>query len=1127
MTPSAALPARGNAMEEYKSAYPLIHNKVISPRFVTPTLRRPRLLEWLNARAECRAVVIAAGAGYGKTTLLWQWEQTVDFPCYWYKLDRNDRDWTLHISYIVEAVSQRHPGFGRKAHSILRQMGGPGSSRPGVTAFLLAEMHERLKEPCTFIIDDWQYVASVTEVRGLWNQILRDAPSTCRFVFLSRGKPQLQFARFKTHGGYAELRTNELRMTEPEITELFRDVYRDPLTPDEASELERRTEGWAASLQLVEVTLRERKTPEKRRALIESLTARSDTDLFSFLAEEVLEQQTEETRNFLLSTSILQQITPDLAERLAGVHDGMRRLLQLEHAGLFTYRLDEARYRYHGLFRDFLERRLSDERTDAEVTGLHIHAASYYETSTQWPEAIYHYLRAGLQRQAARLIARYGEEVVAEGRLGMVDEWLQELPDKAIRDNARLSLLHGEALGIRGEFDSALVALERARIFFEKKGDRRMQALALVKESSLYSHWGRPDTGAEAAQMALGLAPREARDLGIRIGGNLAINRSWPRLPLEETQRELMRVTAEAIELGLDHYAAIGFHNLGQVQLEIGDLDHARKSLERAAAFWNQPGCGPFADNYNLVCCLIATGELERAETVARKALALTREWPRVHAEASCGVARVLMSKGEFSQAIRTLEAHVFGRLDLGASTEMVLCHYLQAKLLGDDLDSDAAEVARRLTERELDPRQAPHTQAVLAAVSHELGECSADCGAGALNAALDWRDRGASLMASEALLIGGYVAVAHRVPGAGAALGRSLAELNQLGTLAPSKHWARRLGTHLPTVNRWIDGGLWPELIRIDFGTWATQLLAGGLGRLSKPEERTAATEALERFAGPREIDVLTASSEPEVLAVRYRLAVRHAERLFVRSFGKLSVRRGGWEGPAIGVSKRRERALLSFLVAHFGESIGRDSVLDALWPETAATAAVNSLNQTLFQLRRVIDPGYRDGISPPYVLTTNEAMELNPELVRVDWIELTRRLPSSQLDGDASAGMRLAIRMIRGEFLSESVYDDWSTGPRQRIHQAMRASLMPLTTDDSVPADTRAALAECLVVLDEYDETAHIALAKALAASGRRVAALRHLRQLARRLKEEAIDPSEHLEHQLLLLGKRPAVQ
>ncbi|MGH2382817.1 MAG: hypothetical protein ACRDG7_16570, partial [Candidatus Limnocylindria bacterium] len=178
-------------LSDIKYAYPLILNKVASPHYATPTLRRARLIDWLNDAAACRAAVIAADAGYGKTTLLWQWEREVDFPCYWYKLDRNDRDWTFHISYLIESISMRHKGFGRRAHSMLQQLGGPGSSRPGVAAYLLAEMHERLTEPCTFIIDDWQYVNAVTEVRGLWNQILRDAPPTCRFVFASRVKPRL------------------------------------------------------------------------------------------------------------------------------------------------------------------------------------------------------------------------------------------------------------------------------------------------------------------------------------------------------------------------------------------------------------------------------------------------------------------------------------------------------------------------------------------------------------------------------------------------------------------------------------------------------------------------------------------------------------------------------------------------------------------------------------------------------------------------------------------------------------------------------------------------------------------------------------------------------------------------
>ncbi|MFP5327340.1 MAG: hypothetical protein ACLGHT_07645, partial [Acidimicrobiia bacterium] len=584
-------------MSDIKYAYPLILNKVASPRYATPTLRRARLIDWLNAAAGCRAAVIAADAGYGKTTLLWQWEREVDFPCYWFKLDRTYRDWTLHISYLAESIAKRHPGFGRRAHSMLQQMGGPGSSRPGVAAYLLAEMHERLTEPCTFIIDDWQEVNAVTEVRGLWNQILRDAPPTCRFVFASRVKPTLQFARFKTHGGYAELRTDALRFTEAEIEELFRDIYHDPLDPSEIAELERRTEGWAASLQLVEVSLRERSTPEERRSFIHSITATKDSDLFDFLAEEVLDRQSEDTRNLLLSTSILQQINPDLAERLTGLHDGRRALEDLEQRGLFTSRLDEERFRFHNLFRDFLERRLLTERTEAEVVGLHIHAASYFETSEQWPEAIHHYLKAGLQRQAARLIAKYGEEVVAEGRLGRVDEWLQQLPDETIRQNARLSLLFGETSGIRGEWQRSLEALERARSYFSRKGDRRLEALACLKLSSVYSNYGEPMRAIEIAEAGVELAPEDAVATRLRLEGNIAITRTWLTDSLEAVARECERIGEEASALGLEHFAAIGYHNAGAVLLRMGQVDAAVRLLERASKLWAEPPTTPFGDN--------------------------------------------------------------------------------------------------------------------------------------------------------------------------------------------------------------------------------------------------------------------------------------------------------------------------------------------------------------------------------------------------------------------------------------------------------------------------------------------------------------------------------------------------
>jgi len=644
-------------MSDIKYTYPLIQNKVQPPHYVTPLLRRARLLDWLHAGAACRAMVIAADAGYGKTTLLWQWEREVDFPCYWYKLDRNDRDWTLHISYLIEAISQRHPGFGHRAHSMLQQLGGPGSSRPGVAAYLLSEMHDTLTEPCTFIIDDWQYVASGTEVRGLWNQILRDAPSTCRFVFASRAKPQLQFARFKTHAGYNELRTDALRFTDVEIDELFRDVYHDPLDATELIELERRTEGWAASLQLVEVSLRERKTPEARREFIESITATSDSDLFEFLAEEVLDQQAEHTRNFLLCTSILQRINPELAERLAGVSDGAHRLADLEQRGMFTYRLgpDDGQYRYHNLFREFLERRLVAERPESEVTALHIHAASYFETHEEWPQAIHHYLRAGLQPQAARLIAKYGEDVTAEGRLGLVDEWLQQLPAKTIHDNARLSLLHGEALGMRGDFDASLTALDRARTFFARKGDRRMEALACLKLSSVYHNRGDIETSSQMAEQGIGLVPDDARSIRLRLDGNLAITSIYMEKGIEAVARICMRIAAEASTAGWEHFAAIAFHNLGIAQRLMGKLQDSLISLERAARFWSDSPSNPFADNSELTLTRLMLNDIRGAEQAAEMGFRSTRSWPRPNAEAQFARAAVRAQQGRWKEALDQL----------------------------------------------------------------------------------------------------------------------------------------------------------------------------------------------------------------------------------------------------------------------------------------------------------------------------------------------------------------------------------------------------------------------------------------------------------------------------------------
>ena len=494
-------------------------------------------------------------------------------------------------------------------------------------------------------------------------------------------------------------------------------------------ELERRTEGWAASLQLVEVSLRERPTAEERVSFIRSITATRDSDLFDFLAEEVLDQQPEATRNFLLSTSILHQITPEVAERLTGAHDGRRELVGLEHRGLFTNQLDDERFRYHNLFREFLERRLVTERGEAEVAGLHIHAASYFETSEQWPEAIHHYLRASLHRQAARLIARYGEEVVSEGRLGLVDEWIPQLPVETIKSNARLSLLLGEASGMRGDWARALEALERARGFFAKKGDRRLEALACLKLSSVHSNYGDPSHAAEYAQAGVEIVPANAVATRLRLEGNLAITRVWLTQPLEAVLSECRRIAVEAARLGLEHYAAIADHNAGEVLARMGRYPESVHSLEKASRFWSDPPTNPFADNADLVQSLLSTGDIPRARQFASDGLMRTKPWTRPHALALSGQAAVHIADGRFSDAIACLEEAVADPTVLGVGANSVIDAALtEALYLAGAETARIADVAKRIAVPPEDPRVAEESAAARAFAAHSGSACSGAC---------------------------------------------------------------------------------------------------------------------------------------------------------------------------------------------------------------------------------------------------------------------------------------------------------------------------------------------------------------------------------------------------------------
>ena len=162
------------------------------------------------------------------------------------------------------------------------------------------------------ILDDFHLVDDAADVRHITRELLARAPERLTIVFASRRKPSVPLAKLRAVGEVAELGTGELRFDPSETARLFTETYGRRLDADVLADLAVRTEGWIASLQLVQAALRDR-TPTEIRRFVRSLNG-ADHEMYDYLAEEVVGDLDEDLQRFLMETSILQVVTPDLAE---------------------------------------------------------------------------------------------------------------------------------------------------------------------------------------------------------------------------------------------------------------------------------------------------------------------------------------------------------------------------------------------------------------------------------------------------------------------------------------------------------------------------------------------------------------------------------------------------------------------------------------------------------------------------------------------------------------------------------------------------------------------------------------------------------------------------------------------
>ena len=423
---------------------PLLATKLFAPPVRKQMAPRPRLAGRLQAGLDGRLTLVAAPAGYGKTTLVSAWLPDAGRPSAWLCLDAGDNDPARFSAYLLATLQKIDSELGQAAQAMLRT-----AQPPPPEALLTGLINDiaATTAPFILVLDDYHLITAPA-IHQILAFLLEHQPPQMHMVILTREDPPLPLACLRAMGQVTDIRQRDLIFTTSEAADLLQRVQL-VLPPADVATLQQRTEGWAAGLQLAALSMQ---GGADIRQFVAAF-AGSHRFILDYLVEEVLRRQSPAVQLFLLQTSILDHLSGPLCDAVTGQDDGRAVLWALDQANLFLVPLDESGqwYRYHVLFRDLL--RTQQDGLDAAVR--HRRAAGWLERHGSLDEAMDHLLAARDWDESERLMEPAAAQAMNDGQFSTLNRWLDALPQERLRTSVELAAIKGWSLLALGQFAEA------------------------------------------------------------------------------------------------------------------------------------------------------------------------------------------------------------------------------------------------------------------------------------------------------------------------------------------------------------------------------------------------------------------------------------------------------------------------------------------------------------------------------------------------------------------------------------------------------------------------------------------------------------------------------------------------